>query len=420
MKPMSFVLFFILVISGITAAQHKSGANQNQRFSITNWKRYFTLEPDEGHTFELNIIPVLSHVSVPGFHITPDEEIILSYSAGPAGLGQAVTNDNGQTFRPLSGLSAPMAGDGAFIYLPDGRTRFITEQLLPTATHEKHKSHLISWISEDGLNWRLEDGVRYQPGAEDDSIASVPAAIQVADSVWRLYYVGDWYRTNGIRTAISSDWGWTWQAESKQNILRKHDVDPHPVYLSDGRIRIYHRHMREPGGIAFTDGDGLVFDTTQTQMIIPDGLKGTGLQLDPAVIKFPDGRIGCFICSVPFFGQFDPPKIIAAWATDVAVSVGESRSAPEEFALDQNYPNPFNPATNISYRLSMTGDVELAIYDITGKRVRTLVNDRQNAGAHTVVWDGRDESGQQVVSGIYLYQLKAGREKETRRMVLMR
>jgi len=216
-------------------------------------------------------------------------------------------------------------GDGAFIYLSDSRTRYMTEEPLRTSTPQRHKSRLVSWISYDGINWGRESGVRYQPGAEDDSIVSVPAALQVADSVWRVYYVGDWYRTNGTRTAISTDWGRTWRAESRKNILRNHDVDPHPVYLTNGKIRIYHRNMKAPRlslmkvlkenrGVAFTDGDGFVFDTTQTQLLLADGAAGVGLLLDPAVIKFPNGEVACYIGATPPFNQSGVPKIVAAWA----------------------------------------------------------------------------------------------------------
>ncbi|MFQ6114226.1 MAG: T9SS type A sorting domain-containing protein, partial [bacterium] len=364
------------------------------------------------------------NASVPGINITPDGQVVLGFAAGPGGRGQALTPDSGHTFVPVMGVSPPLQADGAFVYLPDGRTRFITEEPLPTSTRERHKSHLISWISSDGLNWSQEPGVRYQPGAEDDSIASVPAAIQVADSVWRLYYVGDWYRTNGTCTAISTDWGWTWQAESRKNILRDHDVDPHPVYLSDGRVRIYHRHMREPGGIAFTDGDGLVFDTTKTQMVIYDGEGNTDLKLDPAVIKYPDSEIACYIGAMPYLGTTGSPKIIAAWATDVSTTVAPPHAAslPEQFELCQNYPNPFNPQTTIEYQLPHPGHIILRIFNLLGQEIKTLVDEGQTAGNYSVVWDGKDNFGKGVTSGVYFYQLtvKGGPVKKTRILLLLR
>ncbi|MCB0303168.1 MAG: family 16 glycosylhydrolase [Calditrichaeota bacterium] len=90
------------------------------------------------------------------------------------------------------------------------------------------------------------------------------------------------------------------------------------------------------------------------------------------------------------------------------------------FALYQNYPNPFNPETVISYQLSVVSDVELSIYDLLGKKVHTLVNERRPAGRHEVRWDGRDASGQTVGAGVYYYQLRAGTIQQVRKMILMK
>ncbi|WP_456429831.1 FlgD immunoglobulin-like domain containing protein [Rhodocaloribacter sp.] len=95
-------------------------------------------------------------------------------------------------------------------------------------------------------------------------------------------------------------------------------------------------------------------------------------------------------------------------------------SVPAALVLEQNYPNPFNPATTIRYQLPTPGQVELSIYDLSGRRVRTLVDGRQNAGVHTVVWDGRDARGQATASGIYFYRLVAGGWVQVRRMLRLR
>ena len=91
------------------------------------------------------------------------------------------------------------------------------------------------------------------------------------------------------------------------------------------------------------------------------------------------------------------------------------------FSLYANYPNPFNPTTTISYRLPARSRVELAIYNLLGQQIRTLVNADQPVGEHQVQWDGRNDAGKQVSSGIYFYQLKAGNSfLETKKMVLLR
>jgi hypothetical protein len=101
-------------------------------------------------------------------------------------------------------------------------------------------------------------------------------------------------------------------------------------------------------------------------------------------------------------------------------AVSEEQARPAGFSLAQNYPNPFNPATTIPYQVGREGRVELAIFDLAGQQVRGLVDAEQPAGAHAVVWDGRDDQGQPVASGIYLYRLRAGAFRETRQLSLVK
>ncbi len=93
---------------------------------------------------------------------------------------------------------------------------------------------------------------------------------------------------------------------------------------------------------------------------------------------------------------------------------------PEQAALEQNYPNPFNPKTAISYQLSALSEVELSIYNLLGQKVRTLVQARQPAGRYEIAWDGRDEAGREVGSGVYIYRLRAGEFSQSRKMLLIR
>ncbi len=90
------------------------------------------------------------------------------------------------------------------------------------------------------------------------------------------------------------------------------------------------------------------------------------------------------------------------------------------FALQGAAPNPFNPSTTIKYSLAKAGMVHLVVYDLAGHKVRTLVNDAQSAGAHHVQWDGRNQAGAMVASGVYLYQLRSGNQVERKRMLLMK
>ncbi len=104
--------------------------------------------------------------------------------------------------------------------------------------------------------------------------------------------------------------------------------------------------------------------------------------------------------------------------TDVEQTVG----VPEYFSLNQNYPNPFNPSTEISFALPQQADITLTIYNVLGQPVRILANGTHEAGQISVTWDGRNENGHQLASGMYFYRLKAQSQsqtfQQTRRMVL--
>jgi flagellar hook assembly protein FlgD len=97
---------------------------------------------------------------------------------------------------------------------------------------------------------------------------------------------------------------------------------------------------------------------------------------------------------------------------------------PKTFRLAQNYPNPFNPSTTIAFDISRdagtTRPVSLIVYDIRGRRVRNLVDSELAPGTHTIHWDGLDDQGKPVASGIYFYTLKAGGEKFTRKMTILK
>lgn len=111
--------------------------------------------------------------------------------------------------------------------------------------------------------------------------------------------------------------------------------------------------------------------------------------------------------------------------------VDDGRTAtPKEFVLKQNYPNPFwsgaasrsagNPATEIRYHLPQAAHVKLAIYNIQGREIKTLVEEFQSAGEKSVIWNGADNQEREMTSGIYFYRLNAGAFRETKKMILMR
>jgi len=94
--------------------------------------------------------------------------------------------------------------------------------------------------------------------------------------------------------------------------------------------------------------------------------------------------------------------------------------SPLIFELAQNYPNPFNPVTEINFALPSESPVKLSVYDVSGRLVNTLVDDSRPGGRHKVLWNGRDNRGNRVASGIYFYQLDAGANSAKKKMVLLK
>ncbi len=90
------------------------------------------------------------------------------------------------------------------------------------------------------------------------------------------------------------------------------------------------------------------------------------------------------------------------------------------FKLAQNHPNPFNPITDIKYSVAIDGHVELGVYDLSGRKIRTLVSESRVAGQHTVTWDGTDDAGNRAPSGMYFYKYVSGGETTARKMTLVK
>ena len=123
-------------------------------------------------------------------------------------------------------------------------------------------------------------------------------------------------------------------------------------------------------------------------------------------------------------GSFDEMSPTLAEAnvtgTGVADNGDTSFQQPQQFVFNQNYPNPFNPVTSIHYSLPNSAKVELAVFNLQGQRVKTLISGIQSTGNYEIVWDGTNENGMLVTSGIYLYQMKAGNQRKVKKMSLVR
>ena len=118
----------------------------------------------------------------------------------------------------------------------------------------------------------------------------------------------------------------------------------------------------------------------------------------------------------------DEIRLVADTPPAPPTAVVEERGAasPATFAQQQSYPNPFNSSTVIGLALPAAGDVELAVYNAAGQKVATLLEGRRSEGVCTIRWDGRDDGGRELASGVYTYRLRAGERVEGRKLLLLR
>ena len=105
---------------------------------------------------------------------------------------------------------------------------------------------------------------------------------------------------------------------------------------------------------------------------------------------------------------------------DTDVETEEPSQIVTQFNLTQNYPNPFNPDTRIQYELPRTSHVIMGIYNLMGQEVVRLIEEEKETGVHSIHWDGRDSQGHYLPSGIYVYQIRAGENIESRKLILSR
>ena len=124
--------------------------------------------------------------------------------------------------------------------------------------------------------------------------------------------------------------------------------------------------------------------------------------------------------TAPGVAQGDNIRLAAGFLADTTfrgsiVTVKPEGGFPVQFAMYQNYPNPFNPSTTIKYELSRTSDVRLSVFDLLGREVSVLVNERSEAGVHEVKFDRSN-----LASGVYFYRLQAGNFVQTRKLLLLR
>ncbi len=220
---------------------------------------------------------------------------------------------------------------------------------------------------------------------------------------------GKWYKISGWIKTDSINTGETWYPT---NVIPDRDND------RMGYCFFFHRApLREAWDL--TGGDQFFY--------IDQRDSSSGWTYYTVVAKAPDDAAGLsmrarFTSFPKGYAWYDDFSIEEIEAVIVSVEDPATRETTlsYDYQLLQNYPNPFNPETIIEYQVPKMGQVKLVIYNTLGQKVRTLVDKIQSPGTYQVIWDGLDDYGQRVATGVYIYQLKGENALITKKMLLIK
>jgi len=151
------------------------------------------------------------------------------------------------------------------------------------------------------------------------------------------------------------------------------------------------------------DGEDAIYAVSEIDQVVFEG--------DSLLVLRPGASEGYALASIT--------RIEFLWGFSDVTDPEDAAHLLKAMRLFQNKPNPFTPVTRIGFELAQAGRVELGIYSVDGRLVRTLVDEERLAGSHEVIWDGRDAEGKKVAGGVYFYKLAAPGIAESRRMILL-
>jgi hypothetical protein len=183
-------------------------------------------------------------------------------------------------------------------------------------------------------------------------------------------------------------------------------------------------HNSSPYDISF--GYRLSFDSPKPQYLNVNGARSGEIAFDGPIgvwlekkqsVSLLKGRNSIQLELLWGWMDLDYLTVPKELTTGIVTAAGK---LPSQFLLEQNFPNPFNPSTFIRYQLSAKGTVQLVVYDMLGRLVTTLVNAVEESGSHSVVWDGTNDHGEKMSSGIYFYRLKSASSVISKKMVLVK
>ena len=292
-----------------------------------------------------------------------------------------------------------------------------------------------------------------------DHLTTVPSesyvtALAMSRSVGRVLYFGtadgQVYRINNADTAPAGtiptqlDMGTSWSSGSYVAGIAIHPNDDQRVLLGVSNYNVINLFWTEDSGATWTPVEGNLGGANSPSVrdvaIVPfggvdiflaatsTGLYSTSDLVGPSTLwslEAPD-LIGNVVVDQLATRPADGLVVAAThgkgvYSIDIPVGTSVDEPViPRVAQLGQNIPNPFNPMTTIKFNLTAEGRATLVVYNVAGRRVRTLVDGMMSQGDHQVTWNGADDGGRPVASGVYLYRLESGAYHEVKRMTLVR
>tara|TARA_B110000881_G_C18495185_1_gene473868 strand:- start:332 stop:1111 length:780 start_codon:yes stop_codon:yes gene_type:complete len=259
----------------------------------------------------------------------------------------------------------------------------------------------MAWNGTDGWCWNVQ-------GAEGDSIDVDGNIVTLCDTMLAVADQSKWMddstaaqAVNGVtemnNVAADANFGW-----ALSNVYINAQIVRTKDWLDNG----VHNTNITPAWLHQTDDSPTA---VEWPLVMDFSYATTSNAYTAAEHGYPAGDLNAF-----------PSKKTEWMAAMLSTDLADVNVTPSKFALAQNHPNPFNPTTEIAFTLDQRANVNLSIYNMLGQKVKTLTSEFKNAGTHTLQWNGRDEMGQNVSTGVYLYTLTSGSESITKKMAFMK
>jgi hypothetical protein len=338
----------------------------------------------------------------------PDSDLVyISFDGAPfTGFTQGIQSSLGERINEIDGFSLPntvvnyYAADGRALYrraLNDTAwtavyTASIEGNFEIVRVHDEFPGVVLAGGAEGFAGFLLLKSLDYGDTWEDISPLGMVADVDFGgDSAQTIF------TTTGQNVYRSMDAGQAWDE----------------IFNGGGWIWITKVIFIPPSTVYIAGGDGL--DTSSAILFRSDDM-GSVFQQIPLPMAGPINDMDYDTTGWVYFATPDN-GVYRFQHIHVGFDDHSQNIRPSTVQLFQNYPNPFNPTTVISWQLAVGSQVELTIYNLLGQEIRKLVNAKQPAGFHKIEWDGKDDDGREVSSGIYFYMLKAGGRRFVNKML---